>query len=100
LPQSFYRISHFLIPSSPLRLFYLFTAILDENKNYEQSCHKKKLLNSDMAPEKLPILASGKISEFFEKSPLSGAKKHPDFQVTLCLHFVTTNPNFAYIESE
>ncbi len=33
------------------------------------------------------------------KSPLSKAKKHPDFQVTSCLHFVTTNPNFAYVES-
>jgi hypothetical protein len=38
--------------------------------------------------------------EFFEISPLLGAKKHPDFQVTLCLHFVTTNVDFAYIESE
>jgi hypothetical protein len=27
-------------------------------------------------------------------------EKHPDFQVTLCLRFVTTNVNFAYIESE
>ena len=34
------------------------------------------------------------------KSPLSGAKKHPDCQVTSCLRFVTTNANFAYIESE
>jgi len=42
--------------------------------------------------------------EFFEMSHLSGAGKHPDFQVTdfqvtLCLQNVTTNPNFAYIES-
>jgi len=29
--------------------------------------------------------------EFFEKSPLSGAGKHPDFQVTSCHHFVTTD---------
>jgi len=41
-----------------------------------------------------------KKSEFFEKSPLSGAEKHPDFQVTSCLHFVTTDAIFAYIESE
>jgi len=34
------------------------------------------------------------------KSPLSGAGKHPDFQVTLCLHFDSTDVNFAYIESE
>jgi hypothetical protein len=38
--------------------------------------------------------------ELFEKSPLSKAEKHPDFQVTLCHHFVTTNVDFAYIESE
>jgi len=31
---------------------------------------------------------------------LSGAKKHSDFQVTRRLHFVTTNVDFAYIESE
>ena len=30
---------------------------------------------------------------------LSGAKKHPDFQVTSCHHFVTTNVDFAYVES-
>ncbi len=41
-----------------------------------------------------------KIPELFKKSPLSGAEKHPDFQVTSCHHFVTTNPNFAYIKSE
>jgi len=34
------------------------------------------------------------------KSPLSGAEKHTDFQVTLCLQNVTTNVDFAYIESE
>jgi hypothetical protein len=38
--------------------------------------------------------------EFFKKPPHSGAKKHPDFQVTLCIHFVTTDVDFAYIESE
>ena len=31
---------------------------------------------------------------------LLGTKKHPDFQVTSCHHFVTTNIDFAYIESE
>ena len=41
-----------------------------------------------------------KISEFYKNPPLSGAKKHPDFQVTRCLRFVTTNVDFAYIESE
>jgi len=38
--------------------------------------------------------------EFFKKSPFSGAEKHPDFQVTSCHHFDTTNADFAYIESE
>jgi hypothetical protein len=37
--------------------------------------------------------------EFFEKPPLPKAKKHPDFQVTSCHHFVTTNDDFAYVES-
>ena len=53
-----------------------------------------------MHNENDPIFMHRKMSEFFEISPLSGAKKHPDFQVTSCHHFVTTNPNFAYIESE
>ncbi len=47
-----------------------------------------------------PIFDSYKIPEFFKKSPLSGAIKHPDFQVTSCHHFDTTNVDFAYIESE
>jgi hypothetical protein len=33
--------------------------------------------------------------EFFEKSPLSEAEKHPDFQVTVCLQNVTTNAKFG-----
>jgi hypothetical protein len=41
-----------------------------------------------------PIFASGKMSKFFEMSPLSGAGKHPDFQVTSCLHFVNTDVKF------
>jgi hypothetical protein len=52
------------------------------------------------SPKNGPIFASCKMPEFFEMSPLSGAGKHPDFQVTLCHHFVTTNVDFAYIESE
>ncbi len=46
------------------------------------------------------IFASCKIPEFSDKSLLSEAKKHPDFQVTSCHHFVTTNVDFANIESE
>jgi hypothetical protein len=38
--------------------------------------------------------------ESFEKSFLSGVGNHPDFQVTFCHHFVITNVDFAYIESE
>jgi hypothetical protein len=34
------------------------------------------------------------------KSPFSGAGKHPDFQVTSCHHFDTTDVDFACIESE
>ena len=54
----------------------------------------------DRFPQNGPIFVHLKIPEFFENSPLSGAGKHPDFQVTSCLHFDTTNVNFAYIESE
>jgi hypothetical protein len=43
---------------------------------------------------------SSKTPESLEKPPLSGAGKHPDFQVTSCHHFDTTNVDFAYIESE
>ena len=52
------------------------------------------------SPQNASIFASCKMPEFFEKSTLSGAGKHPDFQVTSCHHFDTTDPNFAYIESE
>jgi len=41
-----------------------------------------------------PFFMSCKISEFFEKSPLSEAGKHPDFQVTSCLHFDSTNVDY------
>ena len=50
--------------------------------------------------EIVDVRESCKIPEFFEKSPLSGAGKHPDSQVTLCLHNVSTDTNFAYIKSE
>ena len=40
------------------------------------------------------------MSEFLEKLPLSGAEKHPYFQVTSCLHNDTTDVVFAYVESE
>jgi len=50
--------------------------------------------------EIVDVRKSCKIPEFFEKSPLSGAAKLPDFTVTSCHHFDTTNVDFAYIESE
>ncbi len=53
-----------------------------------------------MHHENDPIFMHRKMLEFFEKSPVSRAEKHPDFQVTSCRHFVTTNVDFAYIESE
>jgi len=49
---------------------------------------------------KYTLPTSCKMLEFFKKSPLSGAGKHPDFQVTSCLHFDTTYVDFAYIKSE
>ena len=49
---------------------------------------------------KLSIRESCKMPEFLKMSPHSAAKKHPDFQVTLCLQNDTTYANFAYIESE
>ena len=41
-----------------------------------------------------------RVADAIDMSPLSGAGKHYDFQVTLCLHFDTTDVDFADIESE
>jgi len=54
-----------------------------EYQQFQQ--HKRKLQKSD---------------ETHANPPLSEAIKLPDFPVTSCLHFVTTNVDFAYIESE
>ncbi len=43
---------------------------------------------------------SCKMPEHFGKSHLSEAEKHPDFPVTSCHHFDTTNADFNYIKSE
>jgi hypothetical protein len=51
-------------------------------------------------PSKLTRNLSSEIALSIHMSPLSGAGKHPDFQVTSCLQNVTTNVDFAYIESE
>jgi len=53
-----------------------------------------------MPDEIFDVRKSCKMPEFFEIPPLSGAKKHPDFQVTSCHQNVSTNVDFAYIESE
>jgi len=45
----------------------------------EQNHCKQNLLTSDLTDA---------------KSPLSEAKKHHDFRVTLCIHFVSTNAEF------
>jgi len=45
-------------------------------------------------PENGPIFVSCKMPEFLEKSPLSEAGKHPDFQVTSCHHFDSTDVKF------
>ena len=59
----------------PERLYYLFI------------CYANNLAN-------LSIRKSSKMPEFFEKSPLSGAGKHSDFQVTSCLQNDTTDVKF------
>jgi hypothetical protein len=51
-------------------------------------------------PVDMAVESCKKTPEFLKKRPLSRAGKHPDFQVTLCIHFVTTNVDFACIESE
>jgi len=40
-----------------------------------------------------------KIPDFSTKSLPSEAEKHQNFQVTSCHHFVTTNVDFACVES-
>jgi len=49
---------------------------------------------------KIITYCSAKISEFFEKSPLSEAEKHHIFPVTSCHQNDTTNADFAYSKSE
>ncbi len=41
-----------------------------------------------------------RVADAVDMPPLSGAGKHHNFQVTSCLHFVTTDADFAYIKSE
>ena len=47
-----------------------------------------------------PIFMSCKMPDFFEKSLLSVAGKHPDLRVTSCHQNVSTDVDFAHIESE
>jgi hypothetical protein len=44
--------------------------------------------------EIVDVRERNKMSEFFEKSPLSGAGKHPDFRVTSCRQNVFTYVKF------
>jgi hypothetical protein len=46
-----------------------------------------------------PFSSSVKYQNPSKKSPLSKSEKHTNLEVTACLHFDTTNTNFAYIES-
>ena len=43
------------------------------------------------------IFVSYKTSEFLEKSPLSGSKKHRDYTLTLTLRYDTIDTDFACI---
>jgi hypothetical protein len=65
----------------------------EKKKNQSTSVFKTRWLNYH---NQLDLTPTGDA----KNSPLSGAGKHPDFQVTLCHCFVTINTNFAYIESE
>jgi len=47
-----------------------------------------------------PARGCSKIPELLKKSLLPRAEKHPDFKVTSCHHFDSTNTNSAYIKSE
>ena len=62
--------------------------------------NKYRTISIDGAYVSDSISASYKMSEFFEKSPLSGVEKHGDLQVTSCLQNVSAHTNFARSESE
>ena len=80
------------ICSESIRSSGAFWPVPPDNQKHAEPCTKHS--------QNGPIFISFKMPEFFKMSPLSGAEKHHNFQVTLCLHFVTTNANFAYIKSE
>jgi hypothetical protein len=51
----------------------------------------EKLMNRTALVKKTTIVSN---RELYPKSPLSGAEKHPDFQVTSCLQNNTTDAKF------
>jgi len=57
----------------------------------------RRMVRSD---EIVNVRESSKMPEFFKKSPLSGAEKHHNFQVTSCHQNVSTNVDFTYTKSE
>jgi len=50
--------------------------------------------------KKSPFSRAVKCQNSSKNHLFSGAEKHPDFQVTLCLQNVSTNVDFIYTESE
>jgi len=67
-------------------------------EHQEKQDKRIRLINSQRIP--FPSNKSHQPISRTRKSPFPRAEKHHNFQVTSCHHFVTTNPNFAYIESE
>ena len=65
--------------------------------SFEFSAFRTTPTGPSVAKGTLPT--SCKTPEFFEKSPSSGAKKHQNYTVTLCIQNDTTDTNFSYIES-
>ncbi len=111
--HNLYQIKHFPVKENPLiilintlpgvliaqHIFFMRTP--DREKVLDQ-LHQQIIADGPRPKHSQngPIFVICKTSEFFEKSPLSEAGKHPDFQVTSCLQNVSTSVGFAYIESE
>jgi hypothetical protein len=74
---------------------------VDDLKAYDLVFVSESVSSSDTKDLKSGLIFENcEMLQFSKKSLLSRAKKHPDFQVTLCHYFVSTDVNFAYIESE
>jgi len=81
---------------------YIFVMRVPDRQKLLEQLHQQIIVDGPRPKhsQNSPIFDSYKMSEFFEMSPLSGAEKYPDFQVTSCLQNVSTNVDFAFIESE